>query len=297
MNTRKSVRFVAAAALLLLSSTWLTAQKPQILPPHNAGESRPDASAAERRRLRLSSPRRTWKRSSTAFLPIQLQRDDIAGAVVLVVKDGKVLFAKGYGYSDVKSKKPVTVDATLFRPGSISKTFTWTAVMQLVEQGKLDLNRDVNDYLDFKIPATFGKPITMKDLMTHTPGFEETLKDLFVAKAADMRPLQEYVQHAPAGADISARNDACVLQLRRHAGRLHRAARLGHAVRRLHREEHPAAARHATHDLPSAAARQPEAADVAGLQQGVATGQGASSSCRPGRRAACRPPPTTCRTT
>ena len=70
--------------------------------------------------------------------------------------------------------------------------------MQLVEQGKIDLNRDVNDYLDFKIPATFGKPITMKDLMTHTPGFEETLKELFVANAADMRPLQEYVQtHLP----------------------------------------------------------------------------------------------------
>ena len=96
--------------------------------------------------------------------------------MVAVVKDGKVLFAKGYGWSDVKERKPVTVDATLFRPGSISKTFTWTAVMQLFEQGKIDLDRDVNDYLDFKIPATFGKPITMKDLMTHTPGFEETYR-------------------------------------------------------------------------------------------------------------------------
>ncbi len=113
----------------------------------------------------------------------------------MVVKDGQVLFAKGYGYSDVKSRKPVTVDATLFRPGSISKTFTWTAVMQLEEQGKIDLNRDINDYLDFRIPAKFGKPITMKDLMTHTPGFEETLKDLFVAKASDMRPLQDYIVH------------------------------------------------------------------------------------------------------
>ncbi len=133
------------------------------------------------------------------FIPIELQRDDIAGAVVMIVKDGQVLFAKGYGYSDMKSRTPVTVDATLFRPGSISKTFTWTAVMQLQEQGKIDLNRDINDYLDFKIPATFGKPITMKDLMTHTPGFEETLKDLFVAKASDMRPLQEYITyHVPA---------------------------------------------------------------------------------------------------
>ncbi len=70
--------------------------------------------------------------------------------------------------------------------------------MQLYEQGKIDLNRDINDYLDFKIPATFGKPITMKDLMSHTPGFEETLKELFVANDKDMQPLQEYLStHIP----------------------------------------------------------------------------------------------------
>ncbi|MGA3209972.1 MAG: serine hydrolase domain-containing protein [Terriglobales bacterium] len=132
------------------------------------------------------------------FVPIQLQRDDTAGAVVLVVKDGQVLLAKGYGYSDVKNKKPVTVDGTIFRPGSISKTFIWTAVMQQVEQGKIDLHRDVNDYLDYRIPLAFGKPITMIDLMTHTPGFEETIKELFVANAADMEPLKKYlVGHLP----------------------------------------------------------------------------------------------------
>src|SRR6266567_6726081 len=86
------------------------------------------------------------------ILPQQLAREDVAGVVVSVVKDGKVLFAKGYGYSDVEKKVPVSPDTTLFRPGSISKLFTWTSVMQLVEQGKLDLDRDINDYLDFKIP-------------------------------------------------------------------------------------------------------------------------------------------------
>ena len=79
----------------------------------------------------------------------------------LVVKDGKVLFSRGYGYSDVEKKTPVSPDSTLFRPGSISKLFTWTAVMQLVEQNKLDLDRDINTYLDFKIPATFPQPITL----------------------------------------------------------------------------------------------------------------------------------------
>ena len=132
------------------------------------------------------------------FVPMQLEREDIAGAVVLVVKDGAILFAKGYGYSDVEKKNPVTVDATLFRPGSISKLFTWTAVMQLVEQGKLDLDRDVNEYLDFKIPAKFGKPITLRNIMTHTPGFEEQVKDLITEDAAPSATLRQHlVNHIP----------------------------------------------------------------------------------------------------
>ncbi|HEY7403902.1 MAG TPA: serine hydrolase domain-containing protein [Candidatus Angelobacter sp.] len=133
------------------------------------------------------------------FVPMQLERENIAGAVVLVVKDGAILFAKGYGYSDVDKKTPVTVDATLFRPGSISKLFTWTAVMQLVEQGgKLDLDKDVNEYLDFKIPAKFGKPITLRNIMTHTPGFEEQVKDLITEEAAPTATLKQHLAtHIP----------------------------------------------------------------------------------------------------
>jgi CubicO group peptidase (beta-lactamase class C family) len=128
-----------------------------------------------------------------ALLPAQLQSRDIAGAVVAVVKDGQVLLAKGYGYADFAAKKPVVADQTLFRPGSISKVFTATAVMQLVEQGKLDLDRDVNDYLDFAIPKTFPEPVTLRRLLTHTAGFEEALKNLFVPSAKEMRPLRDYL--------------------------------------------------------------------------------------------------------
>ena len=92
------------------------------------------------------------------LLPAQLQSRDIAGAVVAVVKDGQVLLAKGYGYADFAAKKPVVADQTLFRPGSISKVFTATAVLQLVEQGKLDLDRDVNDYLDFLASGGSTRP-------------------------------------------------------------------------------------------------------------------------------------------
>jgi CubicO group peptidase (beta-lactamase class C family) len=133
------------------------------------------------------------------FMPQQVDHADIAGAVVAVVKDGKLLFAKGYGYADVEKKVPVSPETTLFRPGSISKLFTWTAVMQQVELGKLDLDRDINEYLDFKIPPAFGKPITLRNIMTHSTGFEETAKDLFVGSAGDLRPNAEYLRvHMPA---------------------------------------------------------------------------------------------------
>ncbi len=124
------------------------------------------------------------------FFPDALARADIAGAVVVVVKDGKVLLEKGYGFSDIKTRVLVDPARTLFRPGSISKLFTWTAVMQLVEQGKLDLDRDVNDYLDFQIPATYPKPITLRNLMTHTAGFEEHVKGLMVDDPARLLPLR-----------------------------------------------------------------------------------------------------------
>jgi CubicO group peptidase (beta-lactamase class C family) len=127
------------------------------------------------------------------LIPSQLQNRNIAGAVVSVVKDGQVLLQKGYGYADVEAKKPVLPEQTLFRPGSISKLFTATAVMQLVEQGKLDLDRDVNDYLDFAIPKTYPEPLTLRQLLTHTAGFEETLKNLFVAHESDMKTLRTYL--------------------------------------------------------------------------------------------------------
>ncbi|HEV2385752.1 MAG TPA: serine hydrolase domain-containing protein [Candidatus Acidoferrales bacterium] len=130
--------------------------------------------------------------------PLQLAKYDVAGAVIVVVKDGQILFEKGYGYADVASKRPVSASDTLFRVGSISKLFTWTSVMQLVEQGKINLDRDVSAYLDLPIPATFAQPITMRDLMTHTPGFEEAIDDLFVPRPANLVPLAAYLErHLP----------------------------------------------------------------------------------------------------
>jgi CubicO group peptidase (beta-lactamase class C family) len=112
------------------------------------------------------------------LMPTALNTAQTPGAVVVVVKDGQVLFEKGYGYADYEKRTPVNIKTTLFRPGSTSKLFTWTAVMQLVEQGKIDLDADVNQYLDFNIPKLNGQPVTMRMLMTHRAGFSETAKDL-----------------------------------------------------------------------------------------------------------------------
>ena len=86
------------------------------------------------------------------YMPYALKAGGIPGAVVVVVKDGQPLTMRGFGYSDAKAGTAVDPEKTLFRPGSVSKLFTWTAVMQQVQAGKINLDADVNTYLDFKIP-------------------------------------------------------------------------------------------------------------------------------------------------
>jgi CubicO group peptidase (beta-lactamase class C family) len=125
----------------------------------------------------------------------QLDGQHIAGAVVVIIQDGETLLSKGYGYADVARQIPVDAESTVFRPGSVTKLFTWTAVMQLVEQGKLDLTADINTYLtDFKIPAEDSRPITMLDLMSHTAGFGETGVEDATYNADELTSLNVYLK-------------------------------------------------------------------------------------------------------
>jgi CubicO group peptidase (beta-lactamase class C family) len=103
------------------------------------------------------------------------------GAVVVVVTREAEVFAKGYGFADIEAKRPFTADATLVRPGSISKLFTGIAVMQQIDAGKLDLDSDVNSYIDFVIPVPAGGvPVTLRRLLMHRAGFEDHIKGLFL---------------------------------------------------------------------------------------------------------------------
>src|ERR1041384_821389 len=128
------------------------------------------------------------------YMPYALHTADIAGAVVTVVKDGQLIAARGYGWADIAHRKPVDPNLTLFRPGSVSKLVTWTAVMQQVEAGKLDLDTDVNRYLDLEIPPRNGQPITLRQIMTHTAGFEEAIKDLITHDPKGVPRLGDYLK-------------------------------------------------------------------------------------------------------
>jgi CubicO group peptidase (beta-lactamase class C family) len=108
------------------------------------------------------------------FFEAKLAELHIPGAAIVVVQDGKVFLAKGYGFADLAHQTPVDPTKTAFRAGSVSKLFTWTAVMQVAERGLLDLDTDVNRYLtDFQVPDTYPQPVTLAHLLTHTGGFED----------------------------------------------------------------------------------------------------------------------------
>ncbi len=127
-------------------------------------------------------------------ISVQLTDNHIPGATVAVVKDGRLFFAKGYGDADQQLGKLVSANTTLFRIGSVSKLFTWTAVMQLAEQGKVNLHADVNTYLKtFHIPATYPQPITLAHLLTHTAGFEDRGTGSVARTPSDLEPLGQWL--------------------------------------------------------------------------------------------------------
>lgn len=133
------------------------------------------------------------------FMPSQMAALHVPGAAVVVVQDDAVLFAQGYGLADLEKQVPVAINQTLFRAGSVSKLFTATAVMQLVEQGKVELHADVNDYLhSIQLPARFDRPVTVADLLLHTAGFDDVFFGMHVHKATDVQPLADFLNdHLP----------------------------------------------------------------------------------------------------
>ncbi|KAB1197214.1 MULTISPECIES: serine hydrolase [Haloferax] len=105
-------------------------------------------------------------------LPASMARNDVPGGVLTVVHDGEVVLLRGYGHADVETATPVNPHTTVFHTGSVAKVVTTTGVMQLAEAGEVDLDTDVSEYVDVDIPDTYDDPITLRQLATHTSGFD-----------------------------------------------------------------------------------------------------------------------------
>src|SRR5918995_5620844 len=200
-----SMTIMLTLVILLSTSGSAMGQKDRAAPGRNV------STAASQQQLGPTDPTELQ-----AFLDKELGREmekhHIAGAAVSVVKDGELFFAKGYGHADLENGIPVDPEQTNFHVGSVGKLFTWTAVMQLVEQGKLDLDEDINTYLDFRIPDTYPQPITLKDLMTHTSGFESLYYERFAKDPNELQPPREWlISHMPARVrppgDVAAYSD------------------------------------------------------------------------------------------
>ena len=190
---------VAIAVSLLVVLGAAHAQAPSELAPR--AEPSAPAPGAERAGPRLTPDQSIPPAELEAFVDatVRLAMDDkhIAGATVAVVQDGRVVLEKGYGFASFAPPRRVDPKTTLFRIGSISKTFTWIEVMRAVEAGKIDLDAPVNTYLppELRIPDEgFREPIRVRDLMTHSPGFEDrVLGVLFAARPVDILPLDDFL--------------------------------------------------------------------------------------------------------
>nr|WP_295375160.1 serine hydrolase [uncultured Sphingosinicella sp.] len=199
----RGAKFLIAAALTVAGIGAAAQRLNPLAPPVTTEAPKAEAAAPAQPQPQLPTPPQLTPQDANAwldgFMPYALAEADIAGAVVSIVRDGQIVTQRGYGFADVASRRPVDPDRTLFRPGSVSKLVTWTAVMQQVEQGKIDLDADVNRYLDFQIPPYRGQPVTMRQLLTHTAGFEEQIKTLIENVPGQIPPydalLKRWVPH------------------------------------------------------------------------------------------------------
>jgi CubicO group peptidase (beta-lactamase class C family) len=130
-----------------------------------------------------------------SVVPIAMRREQLPGAVVAIVADGRLLFARGYGITDPETKQPVSADCTIFRIGSISKVFTSTAVVQLADRGTIDLHADVNRYLKrLKMPASNFTAVTPWHLLTHSAALDEIRPGTQAETEAGLLPLDRFLR-------------------------------------------------------------------------------------------------------
>lgn len=126
---------------------------------------------------------------------VATNQKNTAAVSVVAIKNGETIVNKAYGYADIEQQRKADT-STVFEWGSTSKLLVWTSVMQLVEQGKLDLDTDIQDYLPegFLKNLEYDAPITLMNLMHHNAGWEDRLIDLWYSSESDIVELGEALQ-------------------------------------------------------------------------------------------------------
>lgn len=194
---KKATRNVSIAAVLFLSMNMVTACAPPVAASASASQSAVKVS--------LNGPQGPQdSKEVEAFADYlfaeKMKKFNVNGSNFVMVKDGKVVLNKGYGYADKEKKIPVDKN-TVFQIASVSKTFTAVAAMQLVEQGKIHLNHDIQEYLGgLKVPNKTGKPLTMFDMLTYTSGVDLPDITTFVSPEYVKQdiPMKEFLtEHMP----------------------------------------------------------------------------------------------------
>lgn len=130
-----------------------------------------------------------------SVMTAEMAKGHIPGAAFVFVRNGRILFARGFGWARLESRRPVSADSTVWRIGSISKAFTALAVTQLADRGRIDLHADVNRYLRrIRVPDTFPEPVTAAHLLTHTGGLDEIRPGTQAEDSAGVLPLADFLR-------------------------------------------------------------------------------------------------------
>ena len=139
---------------------------------------------------------KSLERFFDSIYPKEMGKSKVPGGAISIVKNGKVIFSKGYGYSNLETKSPVIPEKTIFRIGSVTKVFTAVAILQLADQGRINMNDDVNKYLnEFKVPQSFSQPVRFTDLLTHSAGFDEISRGRMVYSEKEKVPLVDFLKN------------------------------------------------------------------------------------------------------
>jgi CubicO group peptidase (beta-lactamase class C family) len=185
MNIRSVIRTGAIPMLFVLSATAAIKAA--------CAQSGPPSAAASTQRGKIDSAE--LARFVDPLIGAQMEKEKIPGAVFVFVKDGRILYERGYGLANLETRAPVDPEKTIWRIGSISKVFTATAVVQLADRGRFRLDDDVNRYLRrVKVPATFAEPVRFTHLLTHTAGFDEIRPGTQAETAAGVLPVCDFLR-------------------------------------------------------------------------------------------------------